>query len=163
MKSRPTSVGFDGHKERTHMTANRTSRIGFSVLAALALIGGAAFAGAKSQEKAMKQPEPKCKINPVEAIKIAHTKVKGTVIQSNFEFDEGKWVYGVMIVEGKTIKEVEIDPITGKIGDIETVTPEDEAKEIKDALTKAIGGTPEKMNPAEIEKDEEDEKPAKKP
>ncbi len=149
------------------MTANRTSRIGFSVLAAFALIGGAAFAGAKAQEKTMKQPEPKCKINPVEAIKIAHTKVKGTVIQSNFEFDEGKWVYGVMIVEGKTIKEVEIDPITGKVGDVETVTPEGEAKEMKDALTKAIGGTPEKMKPeAGIEKDEEDEKgekPAKKP
>ena len=148
------------------MTANRNSRIGFSVIAAFALIGGAAFAGAKSKEKTMKQPEPKCKINPVEAIKIAHTKVKGTVIQSNFEFDEGKWVYGVMIVEGKTIKEVEIDPITGKIGDVETVTPEDEAKEMKDALTKAIGGTPEKMTPAGKEKDEEDEKdekPAKKP
>ena len=61
-------------------------------------------------------------------------------MHADFEFDEGKWVYGVMIVNGKIIKEVQIDPISGKIGDVETVTPEGEAAEVKAELTKAIGG-----------------------
>ena len=89
----------------------------------------------------------------VEAIHIALGKVPGRVLQANFEFDEGKWVYGVMIVNGKILKEVEIDPMTGKIGDVETVTPEGEAKEVQDELTKAVGGPS-----TEPEKDEKDEK-----
>ncbi len=148
------------------MAIQKIVRTGLGLLGVAGLIGGVTFAGVMAQEKMKAQPEPKCKISPVDAIKIAHTKVKGTVIQSNFEFDEGKWVYGVMIVEGKTIKEVEIDPISGKIGDVETVTPEDEAKEMKDALTKAIGGSMATAKPAgSKEKDEEDEKPetTKKP
>ena len=148
------------------MAIQKIVRTGLGLLGVAGLIGGVTFAGVMAQEKMKAQPEPKCKISPVDAIKIAHTKVKGTVIQSNFEFDEGKWVYGVMIVEGKTIKEVEIDPISGKIGDVETVTPEDEAKEMKDALTKAIGGSTATAKPAGAkEKDEEDEKPetTKKP
>ena len=132
------------------------------MVAVAGLIGGTGLLSLRADEKMKAQPEPKCKISPVDAIKIAHTKVKGTVIQSNFEFDEGKWVYGVMIVEGKTIKEVEIDPISGKIGDVETVTPEDEAKEMKDALTKAIGGATDAAKPSgEKAKDEEDEKDEK--
>ncbi len=105
-------------------------------------------------------PAPTGKITPWAAIKIATQKVPGRALQANYEFDEGKWIYGVMVVSGQTIKEVEIDPMTGKVGDVENVTPEGEAKEMQAELTKAIGG---KSAPAKAtdEKDEKDEKPEK--
>ena len=120
------------------------------------IAGGTGLLAAQAQQKGSAMPQPKCKVSPVEAIKIAESKVPGRPLQANFEFDEGKWVYGVMIVSGKTLKEVTIDPMTGTVGDVETVTPEDEAKEIKDELTKAIGG---KVNAAAAE--EKGEKPEK--
>lgn len=83
--------------------------------------------------------EPTCKLSPVDAIKIAKTKIPGRTIQATFEFEDGKWVYGVMIVTGKSIKEVIVDASSGKIGDIESVTPNDEAKEIKAELERALG------------------------
>jgi hypothetical protein len=43
-----------------------------------------------------------------------------------------------MIVSGKSIKEVEIDPMSGKVGDTENVTPEGEAKEVQQELTAAL-------------------------
>jgi hypothetical protein len=133
--------------------------------ALIASVGCVALLGASlplmsawGQRNAQTQPEPKTKITPIQAIKIAQGKVPGRPIQANFEIDEGHWVYGVMIVKGKTIKEVEIDPITGKIGGVETVTPNDEAKEVKDMLTKAIGGKAGAKR-EEREKEERDEKP----
>ncbi len=127
-----------------------------------ALIGGGASllraTPEPTSQKAKAQAEPKCKISPVEAIKIAQKKVPGRTLMANFEYAEGKWVYGVMIVNGTTIKEVEIDPMTGKIGDVETVTPEDEAKEMKNELTKAIGGTVPNAPKEDEEKDEKKEK-----
>ncbi len=111
--------------------------------AGLALaVGSGMLIRAQSREGADAQPVPKCNISPVRAIEIAQGKVKGRTLQANFEFDEGKWVYGVMIVQGKTIKEIEIDPMSGKVRDVETVTPEGEAKEVQTELSKAIGGRP---------------------
>ena len=131
--------------------------------AAILLAGGVGLLTARAQNtaKASMTREPKCKVTPVEAIKIAKGKVSGQALNANFEFAEGKWVYGVMIVSGKTIKEVEIDPMTGKIGDVETVTPEGEAAEMRDELTKAIGGkvTPKPEAGEKDEKDEKSEKP----
>jgi len=79
------------------------------------------------------------KIAPWEAITIAQSKISGLPIQANFEFDEGKWFYGVMIMSENTIKEVDIDAVTGEVGDIEILTPQDEADEVKAELTKALG------------------------
>lgn len=138
---------------------SRKTLIGLSALAGLAtlLVGGVSLRNAQAKETD-KQPAPACKITPVQAIGIALKKVPGRPLQANFEFDEGHWVYGVMIVSGKTIKEVEIDPMNGKVGGTETVTPEDEAKEMRDSLTKAIGG---KVQAEKEEKEEKDEKPEK--
>ena len=128
-------------------------------LSALTLLGGSlALINADAQKKAQKQPAPQCKITPVQAINIALGKVPGRPLNANFEFAEGKWVYGVMVVNGKTIKEVEIDPMTGKVGDTETITPEDEAKEIQQELNAAIGN---KTAAPEKEGKEGDEKPEK--
>src|SRR5579871_2684186 len=93
----------------------------------LTLLGGSLFLmTARAQ-----QPTPRGKITPWEAMKIATGKVPGRPLNANFEFDEGHWIYGVMVVSGKSIKEVEIDPMTGKVGDTENVTPEGEAREVR--------------------------------
>ncbi len=119
---------------------NDRMKIILLVGSAAIVASGAGFQSAYALQKAQAAPEPKSKITPVEAIKIALGKVSGRPLHADFEFDEGKWVYGVMIVNGKIIKEVQVDPISGKIGDVETVTPEGEATEVKAELTKAIGG-----------------------
>ena len=124
-----------------------------------ALIGGLSLVGARAQD-GKKIPAPSGKITPWQAIQIANKKVPGQAINANFEFDEGHWIYGVMIVSGKKIQEVEIDPNTGKIGDVEEITPAGEAKEIEAELNAAIGNKAAK--PAK-ENDEKDEKDKKKP
>ena len=90
-------------------------------------------------ESAMWPPSaPKAKITPVQAIAVAKKALGGgTAFQANFEFDEGHWVYGVMIVKGHTISEVEVDPLTGKAMGTEAVTAADEMQEMKETLTKA--------------------------
>ena len=125
-----------------------------------ALIGGFALRTASAAGGGKADPPPVGKITPWAAIKIATGKVPGRVLNANFELDEGKWVYGVVIVSKGKIQEVEIDPMTGKIGDTEEITPEGEAKEIQAELTKALGG---KSTPADKESDEKDEKAEKKP
>ena len=122
-----------------------------------ALIGGLALQQAGAAGGGKTDPAPTGKITPWAAIKIATGKVPGRVLNANFELDEGKWVYGVMIVANGKIQEVEIDPTTGKIGDTEEITPEGEAKEIQAELTAALSG-----KPATTAK-ESDEKPEKKP
>jgi len=89
-------------------------------------------------EKPAAQKAPRAKIGPVDAIRIAQGKVAGRAVQANFEFDEGHWVYGVMIAHDHKLSEVEIDPMTGKVGDVEAVTPDGEAKEVKAELSAAI-------------------------
>ena len=114
------------------------NRIIVATVAAFALIvAGVAFAQEK-EEGSAPQTAPMANIGPVKAIKIALGKVPGKVLQANFEFDEGHWVYGVMIVHNHKITEVEIDPMSGKIGDSEEVTPEGEAKEVLAELSKAV-------------------------
>ena len=105
------------------------------------LAGVSGLQVAHAQQNRGGVPQPICKITPVKAIKIAEGKVSGRPLQANFELDEGKWVYGVIIVKGKTISEVEIDTISGKVTDEETVMPSGEANELRDELTKAIGST----------------------
>ena len=86
---------------------------------------------------------PKAKISPIQAMAAAKAKLGGgTAFNSNFEFDEGHWVYGVMIVKGHQISEVEVDPNTGKAMDVEKVDPAGEAGEMKSDLAKiaAAGG-----------------------
>lgn len=119
------------------LNTNRSAILGF---VGLSLLGAATILSARAQESKSSRPAPAGKITPWEAIKIATGKVPGRALNANFEFDDGHWTYGVMVVNGKTITEVEIDPMTGKIGDTETVTPESEAKETKAELTAAISG-----------------------
>ena len=90
-----------------------------------------------------KPPMPVAKIGPVQAMMVAKTKLGGgTPFGANFEYDEGHWVYGVLVVKGHKLYEVEVDPRTGKAVDSEGVNPADEAKEMRSGLAKvaAAGG-----------------------
>ena len=79
---------------------------------------------------------PSAKFSPVQAMKAAEGKVGGKAVMVIFEFDAGKWNYGVIVAKNHKLTEVDVDPKTGKAGASEAVTPEDEAVEFKDALTK---------------------------
>ena len=90
-----------------------------------------------------KPPMPVAKIGPIQAMATAKAKLGGgTPFGANFEYDEGRWVYGVLVVKGHKLYEVEVDPKTGKAVDSEGVDPADEAKEMRSGLAKvaAAGG-----------------------
>ena len=80
--------------------------------------------------------KPHAKISPVQALKAAEAKTGGKAKMAIFEFDEGHWIYGVIVAKNHKLMEVDVDPMTGKAGATEDVTPDDEAKEMKDALEK---------------------------
>jgi hypothetical protein len=127
-------------------------------LAIPASVVGLTVAGAQGGKQ---RPAPACKITPIEAMKIATGKLPGTALNANFEYAEGHWVYAVFVVNGKSIKEAEIDPVSGKLLGTENVTPADEAKELESELKVAIGS--KSVKSSKEEKDEKDEKSEKTP
>ena len=92
------------------------------------------------QAKTAFSVKPKASISPVQAMKIAEKSSGGKAFQATFEFDEGHWVYGVMVKKGTMLMEVELNPVTGKIGETEKVTPDGEAKEVRSDLAKILKG-----------------------
>lgn len=90
--------------------------------------------GEKQASKAGPMTTPHAKVTPVQAMKIAEGKAGGKAMMAIFEFDEGHWVYGIVVVKNHKLTEVEIDPMTGKVLASEPVTPDDEAKEMKAEL-----------------------------
>jgi uncharacterized membrane protein YkoI len=55
------------------------------------------------------------KLTPVEAQKIALKKVPGKVLETDLDKDFGTVVYDVVIYDGTTVKEINLDANTGKI------------------------------------------------
>jgi uncharacterized membrane protein YkoI len=93
--------------------------------------------GEKGEKQAAKpgpMTAPHAKITPIQAMKLATEKAGGKATMTIFEFDEGHWVYGVVVVKNHKLMEVEIDPMSGKVLASEAVTPDDEAKEMKSEL-----------------------------
>lgn len=93
----------------------------------------------QSQERTARQwppGAPRAKVTPIQAMTAAKAKLGGgTAFSANFEFDEGQWVYDVMIVKGHKIVEVTVDPISGTEKNAGTLTPDAEAQEAKADLT----------------------------
>src|SRR3954449_10646360 len=77
-------------------------------------------------------PAASGKITPWGAMKIAEGRIPGHAISANFLYEGGHWIYDVLVVQGKTLHEIEIDAQTGKPGASETVTPQEEAKEMQE-------------------------------
>ena len=80
------------------------------------------------------------KISAAKAGKIAlarvHGKIQGT---PKLENEDGVWQYAVIVMDGKTMKEIGVNADTGKITAVETVTAAEEAKEAKEDAMKAKG------------------------
>lgn len=113
--------------------------IGFAATGAM--LATPAYAQAHEREKQEKSGpimDPAAKVTPVQAMKAAEAKVGGKAAMAMFEFDEGHWIYGVIVSKNHKLIEVDVDPITGKAGDTESVTPEDEGKEFQKALARLI-------------------------
>lgn len=111
------------------------------VAATGAMLATPAFAQDQEKEAPAKSgpmTAPHAKLTPVQAMSIAVAKSGGKATRATFEFDEGHWVYGVLVVKDHKLFEVELDPVTGKVGDTESVTPEDEAKETQQELSAMI-------------------------
>jgi hypothetical protein len=109
----------------------------FHIALALA-IGFGIATSLTSLALAQKPTPPTGKITPWAAIASATKKVPGRAISANFEFDEGHWIYGVMVISGGKISEVEVDPTTGKVGDVESIDPVAEGKEVTQELQAAL-------------------------
>jgi hypothetical protein len=117
---------------------------------AVALIG-ALFVGVSAAKDA-----PQGTVTPWDAMKTAVGKVPGGhALSATYALEEGHWTYDVIVVKGKTLTEVEIDAVTGKVGDAESVTPEGEGREMTAELNKAIG-KPGKAAPEKGEKGDKD-------
>ena len=114
------------------------------VLSTGALLARPAFAQEKPEKgekdettaKIGAMTKPVAKISPVKAMRAATAKFGGKAVMASFEFGEGHWGYDVTLVKDGKLTEVEIDPMTGKVGDSESTTPDDAAKELKDTLIK---------------------------
>jgi hypothetical protein len=115
-------------------------RVVVSVSALMALSGGSLFLmRASAVPGTPKDAAPMGKITPWQAMKIATGNTPGKPIQAIFEYEDNRWHYGVVVVRGKTLYEVEIDATTGKVGDSEVITSEGEGKEMAQELNAAIG------------------------
>jgi hypothetical protein len=96
------------------------------------------------------------KVTPWDAMKVAIGKVPGgRAISATYASEGGHWIYDVLVVKGKALTEVEIDAVTGKVGDAEAVTPEEEGREMTAELNKALGKSV-KEAPEKGEKGEKD-------
>lgn len=106
-----------------------------------AMLSSAAFAQGHDKEGSEQlgpMTAPVCKVTPVQAMVAAQGKVGGKAVMAIFEFDEGKWVYGVVVTKGRKLFEVDVDPLSGKAGDFEAVSPADEGKEFQESLKKLV-------------------------
>lgn len=104
------------------------------------VIAGALIAAASVTALAWNQKTPMRtgKVTPWAAMSTAEKDFGGHAIQALYEFDEGHWNYGVIVIKNHKMYEVDINPMTGKMGDTEEGTPADEAKETQDDLTAAL-------------------------
>ncbi len=55
-----------------------------------------------------------------------HGKLAG---KTELENEDGKWQYAVMVKSGHKLREVMVDAKTGRIANVEVVTPQEEARE----------------------------------
>jgi len=100
---------------------------------------------------------PRVKISTAQARAIALKKYHGKVTgKTPLENEEGKWQYGVLVKSGKTLREVMVNAMTGRIDSVEVTTEAREKAEEKADLAKA-----KKLHKQDKEEDEKGEKEEK--
>lgn len=86
-----------------------------------------------------KPPAPVAKIGVVQAMSAATKKIGGgTAFSAMYEYEDGAWSYGVLVVKGHKVDEVIVDASTGKVMDVESVSAADEAAEVRGDLERVI-------------------------
>lgn len=138
--AKPHFLGQPGNRQvrwpnRTIMKTMNNRTIVTSILAVATV--AASFAGVVMARHAQ-QPAPQAKVGPVEAIHNSLEKVPGVPFSATLEFDEGKWGYDVIVIHDHKASEIEVNAMTGKVGDVEDAVPADEASELKADLEAAI-------------------------
>jgi uncharacterized membrane protein YkoI len=122
----------DGKRMRFRKQIRRGVRAG-----ALAAAGAALLIVAVPR---VQSAPPHGKVAPWDAMAAAVAKVPGgRAYSATYALEEGRWIYDVIVLQGKSLTEVEVDAVTGKVGDTEAATPEGEGKELTAELNKAIG------------------------
>jgi len=99
------------------------STIGISYLGAVAV-----FVIATAGIAVAAKP-PAAKVSSKQAEAAALKRIKGHVVSSSYEFEDGHWQYAVVISKKSKLYEVEVSANTGKVTDIETTSPGEEAAE----------------------------------
>ena len=119
---------------------NISSRSRWTVTLGIVLAAAASIAFIKAgAQNARGGAVPTGRITPWAAIHIALQRVPGRALQATYEFDGARPDYDVVIVTGKKLKEVELDAVSGKVTDSESVDPRGEASELQAELQHAIG------------------------
>lgn len=93
---------------------------------AAAIVAAAASTGIGMAAPAM---APRPKISAHTAERTAARKLHGKAISSKYEFEDGRWQYGVIVMKGKQEYEVEVSATTGKVLDMEKTSAAEEANE----------------------------------
>lgn len=122
------------------MQTQRTIWLGIAAGSLILGVVGTGWLTAQAQSRTVNLPLPRCKLSPIEAITAATRKVPGRALQSNFEMGREKWFYGVIVLTGKKLHEVHVDPLTGKVGKVEEVTPASIGNELQEKFTCAVEG-----------------------
>jgi len=117
----------------------RSLIMAFGAAVLVGVLGSQAYGGRVGvQKKNAFNTKPVGKIAPWDAMSAATKSAGGKALSAIYEFDEGKWIYGVIVVKNHKVLEVAVDPTTGAVLESEDTTPDAEAKEMKADLTKAL-------------------------
>lgn len=107
-------------------------------LGILALLGSGAAQGV----------HPHVKVTANQAKAVALKKYSGKIEgKINLENEDGAWQYAVNVRSGKTLREVMVNAMTGKIASVEVTSKAEEAREAKADAAKA-----KKLHPASHKK-----------
>lgn len=118
------------------MTVNIPSRLRFLLggagITALLVAGNCLGVQAQATHTQMQSAHAHARISASQAQAIALKKYPGTVEgKIALEDEEGSWQYAVNVRAGKTLREVMVNAVTGKIANVEVTTNAEEAKEQK--------------------------------
>jgi uncharacterized membrane protein YkoI len=76
------------------------------------------------------KPDAHHRISPDHAAKVALHRFPGKLVKTpKLEHEDGKWQYEVLVKSHGKLKEIDVDARTGKIGDVETTSATEEARE----------------------------------
>ena len=111
-------------------------KLKLNTLAAMAAVGILGAVAVFQRSASAGTPVTDTLISPVKAMGIAEGATGGKAGMAIYEFDDGHWIYSVPVAKGGKLSEVEINPVSGKVLETESVDAKSEAKEFAQSLEK---------------------------